>query len=40
VFVGDRLKFRGEAVKVGERFGIKINEANAQVVREQRVHRI
>ncbi len=40
VFVGDRLKFRGEAVKVGERFGIKINEANAQNVREQRIHRI
>jgi len=27
-------------VKVGERFGIKINEANAQNVREQRIHRI
>ena len=40
VFVADKLKFRGEAVKVGERFGIKINEANATVVREQRVHRI
>lgn len=40
VFVGEKLKFRGEAVKVGESFGIKINEANAQVVREQRVHRI
>lgn len=40
VFVADKLKFRGEAVKVGERFGIKINEANAQNVREQRIHRI
>ncbi|MBI1313227.1 hypothetical protein GC176_18195 [bacterium] len=40
VFVADKLKFRGEAVKVGERFGIKINEADAKVVREQRVHRI
>ena len=40
VFVADKLKFRGEAVKVGERFGIKINETNAAVVREQRIHRI
>ena len=40
VFVADKLKFRGEAVKVGERFGIKINEANAQVVREQQIHRV
>lgn len=40
VFVGSKLKFRGEAVKVGERFGVKINEPQAQVVREQRVHRI
>ncbi|MHC4875569.1 MAG: FliM/FliN family flagellar motor switch protein [Planctomycetota bacterium] len=40
VFVANKLKFRGEAVKVGERFGIKINEANAKIVREQHVHRV
>ncbi len=40
VFVADKLKFRGEAVKVGERFGIKINETNAQVVRDQPIQRI
>ena len=40
VFVANKLKFRGEAVKVGERFGIKINEANVENVREQRIHRI
>ena len=40
VYVADKLKFRGEAVKVGERFGVKINEANVQVVREQHIHRV
>lgn len=40
VFVNNRLYCRGEAVKVGESFGIKISECNAQVVREKKVHQI
>jgi flagellar motor switch protein FliN/FliY len=40
VFVDNRLYCRGEAVKIGEQFGIKINECNAQVVREKKVHQV
>ena len=40
VYVGEHLYCRGEAVKVGENFGIKINEMNAGQVRERKVHRI
>lgn len=40
VFIDNRLYCRGEAVKVGEQFGIKINECNAQVVREKKVHQV
>lgn len=37
VYVGDQLFARGEAVKLGENFAIKIKETNSQRVREQRV---
>lgn len=40
VFVANRLYCRGEAVKVGENFGVKIHEVNARVVREPRVHQM
>ncbi|MDA1161798.1 MAG: FliM/FliN family flagellar motor switch protein [Planctomycetota bacterium] len=40
VYIGNRLYCRGEAVKVGENFGIKINECNAQVIREKKVHQV
>lgn len=40
VYVGDQLYCRGEAVKVGENFGVKINECNSQVVRGQKVHKV
>jgi flagellar motor switch protein FliN len=40
VYIGNSLYCRGEAVKVGENFGIKINECNAQVIREKKVHQI
>lgn len=40
VFVDNRLYCRGEAVKVGEKFGVKINECNVQVVREKKVHQV
>ena len=37
LFVNDRLYCRGEAVKIGEKFGLKINEVGAEKVREKRV---
>ena len=37
VYVGNRLYCRGEAVKVGENFGIKINEVNSRVTRPGKV---
>jgi len=40
VYVANRLYCRGEAVKVGENFGVKINEVDARVVREPRVHQM
>lgn len=40
VFVANRLYCRGEAVKVGENFGVKIHEVDARVVREPRVHQM
>lgn len=40
VFVNNRLYCRGEAVKVGESFGIRISECNSQVVREKKVHQV
>jgi flagellar motor switch protein FliN len=40
VYIGNHLHCRGEAVKVGENFGIKINELNATQVRERKVHRV
>lgn len=40
VFVANRLYCRGEAVKVGENFGVKIHEVDARVVRESRVHQM
>lgn len=40
VYIGNRLYCRGEAVKVGENFGVKINEVEARVIREKRVHHI
>ena len=40
VFVDNRLYCRGEAVKVDETFGIRINECLSQVVREKKVHQV
>lgn len=40
VYVGGQLYCRGEAVKMGEHFAIKINETESRKQREQRVHRI
>lgn len=40
VYVDNRLYCRGEAVKVGETFGVKISECNSQVVREKKVHQV
>ena len=40
VYVGNHLYCRGEAVKVGENFGIKVNELNVNQVRDRKVHRI
>lgn len=40
VFVSNRLYCRGEAIKVGENFGIKINEVDAPETRERKVQRI
>ena len=40
VYANNRLYCRGEAVKVGETFGVKISECNSQVVREKKVHQV
>lgn len=40
VFVANRLYCRGEAVKVGENFGVKVNEVNPQSARESPIQRI
>ncbi|NQV27187.1 MAG: FliM/FliN family flagellar motor switch protein [Rhodopirellula sp.] len=40
VFINNRLYCRGEAVKIGETFGIKISECNSQVIREKKVHQV
>ena len=40
IYVGDRLYCRGEAVKVGETFGIKVDECNSKVIREKKVHQV
>ena len=40
VYVNNRLYCRGEAVKVGETFGVKISECNSQVIREKKVHQV
>lgn len=40
VYVDNRLYCRGEAVKVGETFGVRISECNSQVVRERKVHQV
>lgn len=40
VYIGNKLYCRGEAVKVGERFGIKINECNSEVVRVKKVRQV
>ncbi|HEX6986905.1 MAG TPA: FliM/FliN family flagellar motor switch protein, partial [Planctomycetaceae bacterium] len=37
LYVNDRLYCRGEAVKIGENFGIKVNEVGAVRRREERV---
>jgi len=37
LYVNNRLYCRGEAVKIGEHFGLKINEVGAVRVREERV---
>lgn len=37
LYVNNRLFCRGEAVKIGEKFGLKINEVGAVSVRETRV---
>ena len=40
VYIDNRLYCRGEAVKIGETFGIKISECNSQIVREKKVHQV
>jgi flagellar motor switch protein FliN/FliY len=40
VYVDNRLYCRGEAVKIGETFGVKISECNSQIVREKKVHQV
>lgn len=40
VYIGNKLYCRGEAVKVGENFGIKINECNSKVVRVKKVRQV
>ncbi len=37
LFVNNHLYCRGEAVKIGEKFGLKINEVGVEEVREERV---
>lgn len=40
VYVDNRLYCRGEPVKIGETFGVKISECNSQIVREKKVHQV
>tara|TARA_R110002072_G_scaffold302615_1_gene486760 strand:+ start:8212 stop:9087 length:876 start_codon:yes stop_codon:yes gene_type:complete len=40
VYVDNRLYCRGEAVKIGETFGVRISECNSQVIREKKVHQV
>jgi flagellar motor switch protein FliN/FliY len=40
VYVDNRLYCRGEAVKIGETFGVKISESNSQVIREKKVYQV
>lgn len=40
VYIGNKLYCRGKAVKVGENFGIRINECNSAVVRVKKVHQV
>ncbi len=40
VYVDNRLYCRGEAVKIGETFGVRISECNSQVVREKKIHQV
>jgi len=40
VYVDNRLYCRGEAVKIGETFGVKISECSSQVIREKKVHQV
>ena len=40
IYVDNRLYCRGEAVKIGETFGVKISESNSQVIREKKVHQV
>jgi flagellar motor switch protein FliN/FliY len=40
VYVDNRLYCRGEAVKIGETFGVKISECNSQIIREKKVHQV
>ncbi len=37
LYVNNQLLCRGEAVKIGEKFGLKINEIPARIVREEKV---
>ncbi|HID22784.1 MAG TPA: hypothetical protein EYP14_10340 [Planctomycetaceae bacterium] len=37
MYVNNQLLCRGEAVKIGEKFGLKINEVRARVEREEKV---
>jgi flagellar motor switch protein FliN/FliY len=37
LYVNNHLFCRGEAVKIGEKFGLKINEVGAEEIRERRV---
>ncbi len=40
LYVNNRLYCRGEAVKIGEKFGLKINEVGSTVVREESVFNV
>ncbi|RMF24869.1 MAG: hypothetical protein D6760_02405 [Deltaproteobacteria bacterium] len=37
LYVNNRLYARGEAVKIGEKFGLKIDEVGAEEIREERI---
>lgn len=40
VYVANRLYCRGEAIKVGENFGIKVNEVDSRIKQQERVQRL